>query len=151
MSAALGLSYVTPPMTSSPLVPGPLEDKENHPPVEVIDLTGDSEDKEEVPDRAEDSGQLIPIEERENILPIPVAPPASERLPYTTTTGERCVCSSGPIRSSPTPDTYPQVVQRLRHEPYQGTRLLSGTWILHAFQTFNSTRLTIFSLHDLRL
>ena len=28
---------------------------------------------------------------------------------------------------------------------------LSGTWIFHAFQTFNSTRLTLFSLHNLRL
>ena len=48
-------------MTSSPVVPGPSEDKENHPPVEVIDLTGDSEDEEEVPDLAEDSGCLIPL------------------------------------------------------------------------------------------
>ena len=84
-------------MVSSPLVPGPSEDKENHPPVEVIDLTGDSKDEEEVPDRAEDLGRLIPIEEGENVWPIPVPPPASERLPYTTTTGQRCVCSSGPI------------------------------------------------------
>ena len=109
MSAASGLSYATPPMMSSPLVPGPSEDKENHPPVEVIDLTGDSEDEEEVLDHAEDSGRLIPIEEGENVLPIPVPPPASERLPYTTT-GQRCVCSSGPIRSSPTPDAYPRFV-----------------------------------------
>ena len=110
-------------MASSPLVPGPSEDKENRPPVEVIDLTGDSEDEEEVPDRAEVSGRLIPIEEGENVWPIPVPPPASERLPYTTTTGQRCVRASGPIRSSPTSDAYPQVVRRLRHEPYQGTRL----------------------------
>ena len=101
----------------------PSEDKENHPPVEVINLTGDSEDEEEIPDRAEDSGRLIAIEEGENVLPIPVPPPASERLLYTTTTGQRCVRLSGPIRSSPTPDAYPQVVRRLRHEPYQGTRL----------------------------
>ena len=87
----LGLSYATHPMTSSPLVPGPSEDKENHPPVEVTDLTGDSKDEEEVPDRAEDSGRLIPIEEGENIWPIPVPPPASERLPYTTSTGQQCV------------------------------------------------------------
>ena len=89
-----GLSYATPPMTSSPLAPGPSGDKENHLPVEVINLTGDSKDEEEVPDRAEDSGQLIPIEEGENVLPIPVPPPASERLQYTTTTGQRCVRSS---------------------------------------------------------
>ena len=50
MSAVSGLSYATPPMTSSPLGPVPSVDKENHPPVEVIDLTGDSEDEEEVPD-----------------------------------------------------------------------------------------------------
>ena len=110
-------------MVSSPLVPGSSEDKENCPPVEVIDLTGDSEDEEEVPDRAEDSGHLIPIEDGENVWPIPVPPPASERIPYTTTTGQRCVCSSGPIRSSPTPDAFPQEVRRLRHQPYQGTRL----------------------------
>ena len=97
-------------MMSSPLAPGPSEDKENHPPVEVIDLTGDSRDKEEVPDRAEDSGRLIPIEDGENVLPIPVPPPASERPPYITTTGQRCVRSSGPIRSSPTPDAFPEVV-----------------------------------------
>ena len=48
-------------MTSSPVVPGPSEDKENHPPVKVIDFTGDSEVEEEVPDRAKDSGRLIPI------------------------------------------------------------------------------------------
>ena len=94
-------------MASSPLVLGSFEDKENRPLVEVIDLTGDSEDEEEVPDRAEDSGRLIPIEEGENVVPIPVPPPASERLPYTTTTGQRCVRSSGPIRSSPTPDAFP--------------------------------------------
>ena len=61
MSEGSGLSYATPPMASSPLSPGSLEDKENRPPVEVIDLTGDSEDEGEVPDRAEDSGRLIPI------------------------------------------------------------------------------------------
>ena len=110
-------------MASSPLIPGPSEDKENRPPVEVIDLTGDSEDEDEVPDRAEDSGRLIPIEEGENVVPIPVPPPASEHLPYTTTTGQRCLRLSGPIRSSPTPDAFPQVMQRLRHEPYQGTQL----------------------------
>ena len=102
VSAASELSYATPPMTSSPVVPGSSEDKENRPPVEVIDLTGDSEgEEEEVPDRAEDSGRLIPIEDGENVWPIPVPPPASERFPYTTTTGQRCVRSSGPIRSSP--------------------------------------------------
>ena len=124
-----------PPMTSSSVVPGPSEDKENHPPVEVIDLTGDSKDEEEVPDRAEDSGRLIPIEEGENVWPIPVPPPASERLPYTTSTGQRCVRSSGSIRSSPTPDAFPQVVRRLRHEPYQGTRywLPRGSRPLRAF------------------
>ena len=58
MSEGSGLSYATPPMASSPLVPGPSEDKENHPLVEVIDLTGDSEDEEEVLDLAEDSGRL---------------------------------------------------------------------------------------------
>ena len=60
--SASELSYATPPMASSPLVPGFSEDKENRPPVEVIDLTGDSEDEEEVPDRAEDScqGHSIP-------------------------------------------------------------------------------------------
>ena len=123
MSEGSGLSYATPPLASSPLVPGPSEDKENRPPVEVIDLTGDSEDEEGIPDRVEDSGRLIPIEDRENVWPIPVLPPASKRLPYTTTTGQRCVRSLGPIRSSPTPDAFPQVVRRLRHEPYQGTRL----------------------------
>ena len=123
MSEGSGLSYATPPMTSSPLVPGPSEDKENRPPIEVIDLTGDSEDEEEVRNLAEDSGQLIPIEDGENVWPIPVPPPASKRLPYTTATGQHCVRFSGPIRSSPTPDAFPQVVQRLRHEPYQGTRL----------------------------
>ena len=56
MVSASELSYATPPMVSSPLVPGPSEDKENHPPVEVIDLTGDSEDEEEAADRVEDSG-----------------------------------------------------------------------------------------------
>ena len=94
-------------MTSSLVVPGPSEDKENHPPVEVIDLTGDSED-EEIPDRAEDSGRLIPIEEGENVWPIPVPPPASERLR-----------SSGPIHSSPIPDAFSQEVRRLCHQPYQ--------------------------------
>ena len=84
-------------MASSPLVPGPSENKENRPPVEVIDLTGDSKDEEEVLDRAEDSGHLIPIKEGENVVPIPVPPPASERLPYTTTTGQRRVRLSGPI------------------------------------------------------
>ena len=123
MVSASELSYATPPMTLSPLVPGPSEDKENRPPVEVIDLTGDSEDEEEVVDRAEDSGRLIPIEEGENVIPIPVPPPASERIPYTTSTGQRCVRSSGPIRSSPTPDAFPQEVQRLHHQPYQDTRL----------------------------
>ena len=98
------------------------EDKENQAPREVIDLTGDSDDEEEVPDRAEDSGRLILIEDGENFWPIPVPPPASERFPYTITTGQRCVRSSGPIQSSPTPDSFPQVVRR-QHKPYQGTRL----------------------------
>ena len=84
------------------------EDKENQSPREVIDLTGDSNDEEEVPDRAEDSSRLIPIEDGENVWPIPVPPPASEQ--YTTTTGQRCVHLLGPIRSSPTPDAFPQVV-----------------------------------------
>ena len=110
MVSASELSYATPPVASSPLVPGPSEDKENRPPVEVIDLTGDSEDEEEVIDCAEDLGQLIPIEEGENVIPIPVPPPASERIPYTTSTGQRCVRSSGPICSSPTPDAFPQEV-----------------------------------------
>ena len=109
-------------MASSPLVPGPSEDKENRPPVEVIDLTGDSKDEEAI-DCAENSGRLIPIEEGENVVPIPVPPPASERIPYTTSTGQRCVRSSGPIRSNPTPDVFPQEVRRLRHQPYQGTQL----------------------------
>ena len=99
------------------------EDKENQSPREVIDLTGDSNGEAEVLDRAEDSGRLIPIEDGENVWPIPVPPPASKRFPYTTSTGQRCVRSSGPIRSSPTPDAFPQVVRRLRHEPYQGARL----------------------------
>ena len=90
MSEGSGLSYATPPLASSPLVPGPSEDKENRPPVEVIDLTGDSEDEEGIPDRVEDPGRLIPIEDGENIWPIPVPPLASEWLPYTTTTGQRC-------------------------------------------------------------
>ena len=123
MVSASELSYATPPMVSLPLVPGPSEDKENCPPVEVIDLTGDSKDEEEVPDRAEDLGRLIPIEEGENVVSIPVPPPASERIPYTISTGQRCVCSSGPIRSSPTPDAFLQEVRRLRHQPYQGTQL----------------------------
>ena len=118
-------------MTSSPILPAVStavdvtgEDKENQAPREVIDLTGDSEgEEEEIPDRAEDSGRLIPIEDGENVWPIPVPPPASERLPYTTTTSQRCVRSSSPIQSSPTPDAFPQVVRRLWHEPYQGTRL----------------------------
>ena len=103
-----GLSYATPPGTSSSLVPGPSKDKENHPLIKVIDLTGDSKDEEEVPDRAEDSGRLIPIEDGENVWSIPVPPPASKRILYTTTTGQQCVRSSGPIRFSPTPDAYPQ-------------------------------------------
>ena len=70
------------------MVPGPSEDKENCPLVEVIDLTGDSEDEEEISDRAEDSGRLIPIEEGENVMPIHVPPPASKRLPYTTMMGQ---------------------------------------------------------------
>ena len=69
MVSASELSYATPPIVSLPLVPGPSEDKENRPPVEVINLTGDSEDEEEVIDRAEDSGRLIPIEEGENVIP----------------------------------------------------------------------------------
>ena len=74
------------------------EDKENQAPREVIDLTGDSDgEEEEVLARAEDSGRLIPIKNGENVWPIPVPPPASERLPYTTTTGQQCVHSSGPI------------------------------------------------------
>ena len=100
------------------------DDKENQAPREVIDLTGDFEvEEEETLDRVEDSGRLIPIEDGENVWPIPVPPPASERLLHTTTTGQRCVRSLGPIRSSPTPDAFPQVLRRLRHEPYQGTRL----------------------------
>ena len=105
-------------MTSSPILPVVStavnvmgEDKENQTPREVIDLTGDSEgEEEEIPDRAEDFGRLIPKEDGENDWPIPVPSPASERLPYTTTTGQRCVRSSGPIRSSPTPDAFPQEV-----------------------------------------
>ena len=129
-------------MKSSPILPAVLtavnitgEDKENQAPREVIDLTGDSDDEEEIPDCAEDSSRLIPIKDGENIWPIPVPPPASERLLYTTTTGQRCVCSSGPIRSSPTPDAFPQVVRRLWHEPYQVTRLqlLRGSQPLRAF------------------
>ena len=131
MSAASGLSYATPPMTSSPILLAVLtavdvtgEDKENQAPREIIDLTGDSKgEEEEIPDRAEDSGWLITIEDGENLWPIPVPPPASERLLYTTTMGQRCVRSSSPIRSSATPDAFPQVVRRLRHKPYQGTQL----------------------------
>ena len=42
-------------------------------------LAGDSVgEEEEIPDCAEDSRQLIPIEDGENIWPIPVPPPASE-------------------------------------------------------------------------
>ena len=129
MSEGSGLSYATPPMVSSPILPAvstavdiTSEDKENQSPREVIDLTGDSNGEEEIPDHAEDSGRLIPNEDGENVWPIPVPPPASERLPYTTSTGQRCVRSSGQIRSSPTPDAFPQVMRRLRHEPYQGTR-----------------------------
>ena len=109
MSAASGLSYTTPPVTSSPILPAVStavdvtgEDKENQAPREVIDLTGDSDGEEEVLDHDEDSGRLILIEDGENVWPIPVPPPASERLPYTTTTAQCCVRSSGPIRSSPT-------------------------------------------------
>ena len=129
-------------MTSSPILPAvstavdvTSEDKENQSPREVIDLTGDSNGEEEILDRAEDSGRLIPIEDRENVWPIPVPPLASERFPYTTSTGQRCVRSSGPIRSSPTPDAFPQVVRRLRDEPYQGTRyrLPRGSQPLQAF------------------
>ena len=130
-------------MTSSPVVPGPSEDKENHPPVEVIDLTGDSEDEEEIPDRAEDSGRLIPIEEGENVWPIPVPPPASERLPYTTSTGQRCVRSSDPIRSSPIPNAFSQEVRRLRHQPYQGTRLPRGSRPLRSLAGIRSSRYSV--------
>ena len=91
-------------MMSSPLLPAvstavdvTSEDQENQSPREVIDLTGDSDGEEEVPDRAEDSSRLIPIEDGENVWPLPVPPPASKRLPYTTSTGQRCVRSSGPI------------------------------------------------------
>ena len=60
---------MTPPMTSSPILPAVStavevtgEDKENQAPREVINLTGDSDgEEEEIPDRAEDSGRLIPI------------------------------------------------------------------------------------------
>ena len=86
--SASKLTYATPPGTSFPLVPGPSKDKENHPLVEIIDLTGNSEDEEEVPDHAEDLGHLIPIEEGENVWPIPIPPPASERLLYTTSLGQ---------------------------------------------------------------
>ena len=112
MSEGSGLSYATPPMVSSPLIPRTSEEKENRPPVEVIDLTGDSDNEEEIPDHAEDSGRLIPIEEGENVVPIPMPPPASERLPYTTSTGQRCVRSSGPIRSSLSGPLYPNCSQR---------------------------------------
>ena len=84
-----------PPGASSPLLPAVStavdmtgKDKENQAPREVINLTGDSDGEEEVPDCAEDSGLLIPIKDGENIWPIPVPPPASERYPYTTTTGQ---------------------------------------------------------------
>ena len=104
-------------MTLSPILPAvstavdiPGEDKENQAPREVIDLTGDSDGDEEIPDRAEDSSRLIPIEDGENVWPIPVLPPASEQFPYTTSTGQRCIRFSGPIRSSPTPDAFPQEV-----------------------------------------
>ena len=67
-------------MTSSPILPAVStavdvmgEDKENQAPREVIDLTGDSDGEEEVPDHAEDSGRLIPIENGENVWPIPIA------------------------------------------------------------------------------
>ena len=139
MSEGSGLSYATPPMASSPLLPGSSEDKENRPPVEVIDLTGNSEDEEEVPGRAEDSGRLIPIEEGENVVPIPVPPPSSERLPYTTSTGQRCVRSSGPIRSSPTPNAFPQEVRRFRHQPYQGTQLSRGSRPLRSLARVRSS------------
>ena len=50
-------------MTSSPILPAAStavdvtsEDKENQSPREVIDLTGDSDGEEEIPNRAEDSG-----------------------------------------------------------------------------------------------
>ena len=63
MSKGSGLSYATPPMVSSPILPVvstavdvTSEDKENQSPREVINLTGDSDDEEEIPDRAEDSG-----------------------------------------------------------------------------------------------
>ena len=122
------------PVTSSPILPAVStavnvtgEDKENQALREVIDLTGDSDGDEEILVRAEDSGRLIPIEDVENVGPIPVPPPASKRFPYTTSTGQRCVRSSGPIRSSPTPNAFPQEVRRLRHQPYQGTRLPQGS------------------------
>ena len=44
------------------------ENKENQAPKEVIDLTGDSDGEEEVPDHAEDSGRLIPIDTGGNQL-----------------------------------------------------------------------------------
>ena len=76
---------------SSPILPVVLtavdvvgEDKENHAPREVIDLTGDS-DEEKIPDRAEDSGCLIPIEDEENGWPIPV-PPSHLLLPKDSPT-----------------------------------------------------------------
>ena len=50
-------------MTSSPILPAVStavdvtgKDKENQAPRDVIDLIGDSEGEEEIPDRAEDSG-----------------------------------------------------------------------------------------------
>ena len=139
MSKGLGLSYATPPIASSPLIPRSSEEKENRPPVEVIDLTGDSDNEEEILAPAEDSGQLIPIEEGENVMPIPVPPPASERLPYTTSTGQRCVRSSGPIRSSPFPNAFPQEVRRLRHQPYQGTQLPRGSRPLRSLARIRSS------------
>ena len=39
----------------------------------------------------------------------------------------RCVRSSSPIQSSPTPGAFPQVGRRHRHEPYQGSRLPRGS------------------------
>ena len=121
-----GLSYAMPPMTSFPLAPGFSENKENHPPVQVIDLTGDSEDEQEVPNRAEDSGRLIPIEDGENVWPIPVPPPASERPPYTTTMGQRCVRSSGPIQSSPTPMPILKLCKGLGTNPIWALDFLEG-------------------------
>ena len=57
---------MTPPMMSSPPLPAVStavdvtgEDKENQAPRDIINLTGDSDSEEEVPDRAEDSGRLM--------------------------------------------------------------------------------------------